>query len=686
MAAVYSKRQRTVYAFEQSCASNSGALRDEDAEDLMRSEQEEKAPGDELADFLMHLKYSGKLSAKDVCVVARWARDAGAQGRVTEMALNPDSQTGKFQAKLDRVLKVGKELGDDAYTLHVPGYDRYELSRTTLQIPALPPHETLTREWEHESQNVNELREQLENNEWGKVYHAHPVVRAAPADTVVVPLALYLDKGQYKKRDSVTIFTVYSLVSNIRHLVLTVRTSDACQCGCLRWCTYHEVFRFLSWSLAALATGQNPSARHDGKPFDVDTERTRYEEAGMPCMRGAVVYVKGDWQEFASTLGLPNWSSVTHPCFCCWALRDELYTIGRLSLVESPYERKTAEQYNDACSNCERLVWVDCAETHAAILQLLRYDKRRKGSRGRALQGNLPNLGLMAGDRLEPSDVLPDIGAFEGLVGRLPVQVTFWRPVNNTLALHRNQVFGANTGISIQNIAIDVLHTLHLGVFKQYCMDAIWSLIEANAWDVTPQAPTVQDQLSVGRCRVELLDWYKRKRRDDPNIRLYELSDLTANMLGTRNDRQLATKAAETGSLLGFCHETCATYIAKLGERGPFLTSLGAVLQKMFDIMRTNPRVLGPSTAQEFVDCIKRAYVLAPEAGVSFIPKFHLMLHLGHLCEEMGNPYYFQTFLDEGYNGRLCKLAATCHRMTFYKRVLAGFRLAHERDAPRRAR
>ena len=42
----------------------------------------------------------------------------------------------------------------------------------------------------------------IANNEWGRAYMEHPVVRRAPAGQVVWPLALYVDGRPFQRRGS----------------------------------------------------------------------------------------------------------------------------------------------------------------------------------------------------------------------------------------------------------------------------------------------------------------------------------------------------------------------------------------------------------------------------------------------------------------------------------------------------
>ncbi len=67
-------------------------------------------------------------------------------------------------------------------------------------------------------------------------------------------------------------------------------------------------------------------------------------------------------------------------------------------------------------------------------------DRRRAGSHGRALRNDAPSLRLLAGNRMEPSECVPNAGLFEGIAS-FPHPVTLWRPSAETLARHRNPLW-----------------------------------------------------------------------------------------------------------------------------------------------------------------------------------------------------------------------------------------------------
>jgi hypothetical protein len=293
------------------------------------------------------------------------------------------------------------------------------------------------------------------------------------------------------------------------------------------------------------------------------------------------------------------------------------------------------------------------------------------------MRADYAELGLLQGDRLEPSKALRDVGSFETQV--VPFEVTFWRPQNETACKHRCSLF-AICGVSVETLAIDALHTLNLGVYKSFCQAAIWQCIEADVWKIgTPNAEVLLS-LSCGRLKQDLLAWYRRQRRDAPHVPLYEISDFTPSMVGTHAHKCLATKAAETGTLVHFCRDLVAEHRARLGVKGVALLAVGNSLHALQVLMRESPRRLSAEQAQGMVDHAKAAAATRAAADVPFSPKWHLMLHLVSKAWRVGNPSSYSTFLDEGLNGALAKIGASSFRGTWYNSVLGAFRWKFHRS------
>ena len=111
------------------------------------------------------------------------------------------------------------------------------------------------------------------------------------------------------------------------------------------------------------------------------------------------------------------------------------------SLLSLPWAPVLQTDYDEAATRCE--IPVNCAnpETHKQIVRSLRYDKSKRGARGRALTTDLPHLGLLKGDRLEPSEMIPDVGGGFDRLTIFPVLLVFRRSSLVTVCHHRNPLF-----------------------------------------------------------------------------------------------------------------------------------------------------------------------------------------------------------------------------------------------------
>ena len=340
----------------------------------------------------------------------------------------------------------------------VPGNTKDGLfQRMPLEIPLRPPHELMEEEIEADSSLMLKLQEPIADGKQPPAYRNHPVV--AGSTTPVLPYALYMDGVSYSLVDSVIGMWLVSLVSGARHLIGLIRKQKTCKCGCRGWCTFWPLLSFLRWSFDAMARGARPTKRHDGQPFGpADDHRHRTGGQALRC-KGALVYLKGDWMEFCERHGFPSHASSLRPCFCCNTDGGPSSSNpAGWSLLGSPCRINREEDFEAAVQACEIHVTL-CNTTHQKIKNLLVWDRRAAGSRGRSLAGPVEEAGLLKGDRLEPSPSLPDVGDFEGIQS-FPAQVTFWRPSRSTLLHHRSPLWDRSLGICpVRSIAIDLLHT-----------------------------------------------------------------------------------------------------------------------------------------------------------------------------------------------------------------------------------
>ena len=603
----------------------------------------------ELFDLLVFLKLQGKaISARDVCLIAHYATLGGLIGEATKLARKPGLQSGKYNHHFKQCTLQDAEL-DDAIELKLPGYNKWSDDSVELKIPAFPFSVLLRAEID--SFGVDDFASDLSNfinaDEWGSVYRNNPVVLAHPGE-LVHPYGLFVDGVPFQKRDGLIGFSIHSLVSQARHYILVLRKSELCHCGCLGWCTFYAVWQWFAIQVNELA----------------DTTNAHFHSL--------LLRLSGDWLEFVHTYGLKRWDDLFHPCFGCLCPKDRLMDVGSLSAISCSFPQVTNTMYQQACAKCEITVHIIDTPMLQRLLGHLDYPRGRGGHRGRVVVRDFihgAGILLLTGDRLDPSPSCPNIRYLSQVVP--PCDIIFWRPANQTICSHRCPLFFAR-GVGVESCAIDGLHTLNLGPYKDFCVSAIWATIDHNIWNVKPTAPSLMVEACTHLIRRDLFAWYSSQR--SAGIDTCELQDLTISMLGTHSDRYLSTKGAETGTLLRYCAQLVGRNVSKLGTCGPYLQLVGDSLCRVQHIFKISPTVMPPANIQTAVDAYKTALKHRENAGIAFKPKWHLATHLVSRCHSHGNPSRYSAFFDESCNSLLKKVAAKSHRMTWHRSVLSAMR------------
>ena len=174
-------------------------VREGDDSDSEGEEATGAAAGEALCDLLVSLLLAGSLSAKNLCCICWFASRAGALGPVSEFALRPSSQTGKFQAKVDRTL--GFDLkSHNFYKVDTPGHSRREASRVKYEVPMRLPHEVV----DEYAESVPDLHDNINSavlaGDLPRSHQSNPVVLTAGLP--VLPLALFIDGVRFLVRSS----------------------------------------------------------------------------------------------------------------------------------------------------------------------------------------------------------------------------------------------------------------------------------------------------------------------------------------------------------------------------------------------------------------------------------------------------------------------------------------------------
>ena len=454
--------------------------------------------GEYLYEQIVSLKLAGTISAKSACLLCFWASRAGVAGPVAKLAMAPDKQSGKYSRKFDDV--EGRPQEDGFLYVDVPVHHRCDSSRVVMKMPTTPPHAHLSLEW---AQHKETLRGALACSEQPPCYLAHRIYRQAPANVFVWPFSIYLDGVQFTREDSVLGIWVICHITFRRFLVCSLRKSELCTCGCRGWCSLRPLMDMMHWSCQALARGQHPL----GGPAGAELPAELAALAGNALrFRACCLFIKGDWMEYACSLGFPTWKSVTSPCMMCWCTAQNAYNLRNLSVLTSPWPAKTIADYNAACDRCEVKVLL-----HDALWRKLRaFLVKSRAQRGRVLALDVPEARLLKGDRLEPSCELPDVAVFNS---DTPSVVTFWRVPENPVVHHRNPIFDAELGITPdESLVVDQLHALCLGVFKYFLGVLLWALFAANIFQIAADTEEAARSLNAIALRASLFGWCKTRQ------------------------------------------------------------------------------------------------------------------------------------------------------------------------------
>ena len=209
------------------------------------------------------------------------------------------------------------------------------------------------------------------------------------------------------------------------------------------------------------------------------------------------------------------------------------------------------------------------------------------------MRTGFPELGLLAGDRLEPSALMPDVVGFDHMVP--PFRATFWRKDNETSTRHRNPLFDREIHVLHTTVQVDWLHTLALGVFQDAGAELVKVLRERNAWDV-PGGAEARRKLTAARIESELFEFYRTERQEG---RLYtQIEKIEAGYFGTDTKPLLKLHGAETVGFIAYCQTIIKKYAFRLESAKTWERVFGNLV-RVKELVDLPPRQFGPPQVQE---------------------------------------------------------------------------------------
>lgn len=156
-------------------------------------------------------------------------------------------------------------------------------------------------------------------------------------------------------------------------------------------------------------------------------------------------------------------------------------------------------------------------------------------------------------------------------------------------------------------------------------------------------------------------------------MRIYPITDFSLNTIGSKVQPVLRSKAAETGSLVYFASDLADRFRLAL-PRGEALVIAGKALVSYLETTRKHDSLLPPIAVQALIDSAINFLRVREAAGIKYLPKMHLMVHLADQSRTYGNPRCLgATWIDESDNMALAAVCRTSHSAVWSRRVLATF-------------
>ncbi len=163
-------------------------------------------------------------------------------------------------------------------------------------------------------------------------------------------------------------------------------------------------------------------------------------------------------------------------------------------------------------------------------------------------ENDLPELGLQKGDRIEPSWEMQNTADAHKQPTEYPMAIQFWRRSEETRARHRNPLFDSPErpaiGINILSLALDVLHTIHLGCAQYVVLASLWALFAIDVFGTGISGMEERVAASTQLLQAALFRWYGERHTMLLSEKLTHINTLRATMFGAGPQGPLKTKAA----------------------------------------------------------------------------------------------------------------------------------------------
>ncbi len=141
--------------------------------------------------------------------------------------------------------------------------------------------------------------------------------------------------------------------------------------------------------------------------------------------------------------------------------------------------------------------------------------------------------------------------------------------------------------------------------------------------------------------------------------------------LGGRHSPCLNAKAKQTRDLLPFVCEQLEKHRRAIRGWAAPITAAARHLQDFYAYVSRDSRAMAPHRLAGLEAAAWGFIQSWAQAEGHPVPKLHYFVHLVEQARTAGNPAFFTTYVDEGFNRQVKKLARSVHGARFSSRVLA---------------
>lgn len=193
-------------------------------------------------------------------------------------------------------------------------------------------------------------------------------------------LGIFMDAAGFTKNESFEGLFVSDLDTGQRWLICVFRKVEMCQCGCRGFCSYWPIHDALLNDLQSSADGRWSVVSHLQDPFPAGTKA--HQRAGRPMgLVLALTELRADMPGYTGPLGFRASSHATHGCCICNVTKDNLCTLGNVTLDAGPADLFDTDQYRQLETACRVVVTISNPADMRLVLNegRLEYDHRKLG-------------------------------------------------------------------------------------------------------------------------------------------------------------------------------------------------------------------------------------------------------------------------------------------------------------------